>query len=66
MLEGVLSDSAVIASNTSTLPLGQIAQHAKRPERVVGMHYFSPVEQMPLLEVRCGARLPVHARLFAS
>lgn len=52
MLEGVLSDTAVIASNTSTLPLGQIAQHAKRPQRVVGMHYFSPVEQMPLLEVK--------------
>lgn len=70
MLEGILSDSAVIASNTSTLPLGSIAQHAKRPERVVGMHYFSPVEQMPLLEVcaRCRRhrRPPMRPRLAAA
>jgi len=50
-MEGLLSKDAIIASNTSTLPLGSIAQHAKHPERIVGMHYFSPVDQMPLLEV---------------
>ena len=42
---------AIFASNTSSLPLSRIAEQAQRPERVVGMHYFSPVEKMPLLEV---------------
>lgn len=41
----------LFASNTSSLPLARIAEGAKHPERVVGMHYFSPVERMPLLEV---------------
>jgi 3-hydroxyacyl-CoA dehydrogenase / enoyl-CoA hydratase / 3-hydroxybutyryl-CoA epimerase len=50
-LEGVVSDQAVIASNTSTLPIAQIAEAAARPGRVLGMHFFSPVHKMPLLEV---------------
>ena len=37
--------------NTSTIPIHQIAAGARRPERVLGMHFFSPVEKMPLLEV---------------
>jgi 3-hydroxyacyl-CoA dehydrogenase / enoyl-CoA hydratase / 3-hydroxybutyryl-CoA epimerase len=50
-LESVLDPTAVIASNTSTIPIARIAERARRPERVVGMHFFSPVERMPLLEV---------------
>ena len=50
-LEAVLDPEAVIASNTSALPIHQIASAAKHPERVVGMHFFSPAERMPLLEV---------------
>jgi 3-hydroxyacyl-CoA dehydrogenase/enoyl-CoA hydratase/3-hydroxybutyryl-CoA epimerase len=41
----------VIATNTSTIPIGEIAQSVPHPERVLGMHFFSPVEKMPLLEV---------------
>ncbi|HZJ48526.1 MAG TPA: 3-hydroxyacyl-CoA dehydrogenase NAD-binding domain-containing protein, partial [Acidimicrobiia bacterium] len=50
-VEGFIHDGVVFASNTSSLPISQIAANAKRPEAVLGMHYFSPVEKMPLLEV---------------
>jgi 3-hydroxyacyl-CoA dehydrogenase/enoyl-CoA hydratase/3-hydroxybutyryl-CoA epimerase len=50
-LEAELRPEAIIATNTSTIPIHQIAARAKHPERVLGMHFFSPVERMPLLEV---------------
>ncbi|HEY0779250.1 MAG TPA: 3-hydroxyacyl-CoA dehydrogenase NAD-binding domain-containing protein [Gemmatirosa sp.] len=42
---------AIVATNTSTIPVTAIADGATRPQRVVGMHFFSPVAKMPLLEV---------------
>lgn len=50
-VEQVLPSYAVFASNTSTIPIAEIAVASQRPERVVGMHFFSPVHKMPLLEV---------------
>ena len=50
-VEEVVGNGVVFASNTSSLPIGDIAAKAKRPEAVLGMHYFSPVEKMPLLEI---------------
>src|SRR5438105_2075054 len=43
--------NAIFASNTSSIPIGLIAEVASRPQNVVGMHFFSPVHKMPLLEV---------------
>jgi 3-hydroxyacyl-CoA dehydrogenase/enoyl-CoA hydratase/3-hydroxybutyryl-CoA epimerase len=50
-LEAVARDDQIFASNTSTLPIAQIAAASRRPESVVGMHFFSPVHKMPLVEV---------------
>jgi 3-hydroxyacyl-CoA dehydrogenase/enoyl-CoA hydratase/3-hydroxybutyryl-CoA epimerase len=49
--EEVTTDKCVFASNTSSIPIGEIAEAAGRPGQVLGMHFFSPVHRMPLLEV---------------
>jgi 3-hydroxyacyl-CoA dehydrogenase/enoyl-CoA hydratase/3-hydroxybutyryl-CoA epimerase len=50
-VESQVRPDAIFATNTSTIPIRHIAEQARRPERVLGMHFFSPVERMPLLEV---------------
>lgn len=50
-VERVAPEGTIFASNTSSLPIASIAEASHHPELVVGMHYFSPVEKMPLLEV---------------
>ncbi len=50
-IEMLGNDRTIFASNTSSIPIKAIAEKARRPENVIGMHYFSPVEKMPLLEI---------------
>ncbi len=52
--EGVIPEGAIYASNTSTLPITELAKASKRPDRFIGLHFFSPVERMPLIEVISG------------
>lgn len=49
--EAVIGKDVIFASNTSTLPIGGLAKHSVRPENFIGLHFFSPVERMPLLEI---------------
>jgi 3-hydroxyacyl-CoA dehydrogenase/enoyl-CoA hydratase/3-hydroxybutyryl-CoA epimerase len=50
-IEKHAKESTIFASNTSSLPIGNIAAKAARPENVIGLHYFSPVDKMPLVEI---------------
>jgi 3-hydroxybutyryl-CoA dehydrogenase len=50
-LEAVVRDDAVLATNTSSLPVAAIGSVCKRPERVIGVHFFNPAPVMPLVEI---------------
>jgi len=50
-LGGVVAEEAIIASNTSSIPIAQLAGRVPNPERVVGLHFFSPVPVMRLVEI---------------
>jgi 3-hydroxybutyryl-CoA dehydrogenase len=69
-LEAVVSPTAILATNTSSLPITSIASGVKDPGRVVGLHFFNPVLAMPLVELIPGARTRAEvveaARVFAT
>jgi 3-hydroxyacyl-CoA dehydrogenase/enoyl-CoA hydratase/3-hydroxybutyryl-CoA epimerase/enoyl-CoA isomerase len=50
-VEDIISDEAILTSNTSTISIDLLAKSVKRPEKFCGMHFFNPVNKMPLVEV---------------
>lgn len=52
--EAQLAEDGVWASNTSTLPITRLATASTKPEKFIGLHFFSPVDKMPLVEIICG------------
>jgi 3-hydroxyacyl-CoA dehydrogenase/enoyl-CoA hydratase/3-hydroxybutyryl-CoA epimerase len=54
--EAVIPETAVFASNTSTLPITGLAEASERPQQFIGLHFFSPVDKMPLVEIILGEK----------
>lgn len=54
-VEAIIPDDCIFASNTSTLPISDLAKASVRPEQFIGIHFFSPVERMALVEIIKGA-----------
>jgi 3-hydroxybutyryl-CoA dehydrogenase len=60
--DGVLSPEAVLASNTSSIPIASLAAVTERPDKVIGMHFFNPVPVMVLVEVVSGPKTSEETR----
>ena len=52
----MIGSDAIFGSNTSTLPISGLAEASQRPESFIGIHFFSPVDKMPLVEVIVGEK----------
>jgi 3-hydroxyacyl-CoA dehydrogenase/enoyl-CoA hydratase/3-hydroxybutyryl-CoA epimerase len=63
--EAVLGESAIFASNTSALPITGLAEASERPQNFIGMHFFSPAERMPLVEIITGEQTSEEALAWA-
>lgn len=55
-VQDVVNPDALLCSNTSTLPISELAEGVNRPEDFIGLHFFSPVDKMPLVEIIRGAK----------
>lgn len=65
-IEPKLKRTAIIATNTSSIPLEQLTGALKKPERLVGLHFFNPVAQMPLVEIVVGDQTSKKAQQVAA
>ena len=69
-LDRICADSTILATNTSTLPVVELAMETRRPDRVCGIHFFNPASMMPLVEVvraiTTGDETIATARAFAE
>lgn len=64
-IEPKLKRTAIIATNTSSIPLEQLSSSLKKPERLVGLHFFNPVAKMPLVEIVVGEQTSKKAQQVA-
>lgn len=65
-IEPKLKRTAIIATNTSSIPLEQLTGALKKPERLVGLHFFNPVAKMPLVEIVIGEKTSKKAQQIAT
>ena len=65
-IEPKLKRTAIIATNTSSIPLEQLTGSLKKPERLVGLHFFNPVSKMPLVEIVVGEKTSKKAQQIAT
>ncbi|MCK5486684.1 MAG: hypothetical protein KAI86_10750, partial [Desulfobacterales bacterium] len=64
-IEPKIKKTAIIATNTSSIPLEQLTESLKKPDRLVGLHFFNPVSKMPLVEIVVGEKTSKKAQQIA-